>query len=477
MSNIGIGAQPGTTNLYVLGNVFFTNALTTSNIFTTNVNVSGTWNIATVVVTSNIGIGAVPGTTNLYVQGNVFVTNALTTTNIVASGNLSYGEDITKRYPYLTPDAINSASIQNWISTTCNASGQPTKSWWATSAKPVFGNVASGPPASAGGEYAGSVLLPDGRVLFVPQDSSNVGFFNPATGLYSAVAPSGLPATASKFRGGVLVPNGNVVFIPWSVSNVGLFNPVNYTYSNVQTNVGGTLKFQGGVLGPTGNVIMIPRDSANIGHFNPTTLAFTNVGPIAAQGASLFGGGCLLPNGNVVMGPLGATGNIGMYNSYSMTSAGFTNVGPITQGPSWECACYTPTGNVVLPPSTAANIITYNPTFVSNPIGAGGLSNIVYIGTAGSNNFFQGTSLLPSGNVIFTPTDASNVGMYDPVALTFSNAAAVGTTFGGQKFFGSTLLPDGRVVFCPLKYTNVGMLETQVPAPPEFCISPFFNKF
>jgi hypothetical protein len=470
-SNIGISASPGTTNLYVLGNTYISNALTTSNLFTTNVNVAGTWNIATVVATSNIGIGASPGTTNLYVQGNVFVSNALVTTNIVATGNISYAEDLTKRYPYLTPGVTNAASIQTWISATCNAAGQPTKSWWATSSAPTYGNVATGPKGTS--DYGGPVLLPDGRVLFVPQNASNIGFFNPKTGLFSSVTAIGLPATASKFRGGVLVPNGNVVFIPWGLSNVGLFNPLNYQYSNVQVGAAGNLKFQGGVLGPTGNVIMVPRDSANIGHFNPTTLVMTNVGPIAAQNASLFGAGALLPNGNLVMAPM-SSGNIGMYNTYSMTTAGFTNVGPVGTTYSWETAVLTPNGNVVFPPSTGTNVMTYNPTFVSNPIGAGGISNITMTSVVGQT-WFQGATLLPSGNVIFCPTDISNVGMYDPVAVTYSNSTAVGGATG--KFFGSILIPDGRVVFSPLSSANVGILNTQVPAPPEFCLSPFFNKY
>jgi hypothetical protein len=442
-SNIGIGGIPASTNLYVVGNAFFTNALTTSNIFTTNVNVAGTWNIATVVATSNIGIGAVPGTTNLYVQGNVFISNDLTATNVVATGNISYNEDITKRYPYLTPDPSNAATIQAWISATCNAAGQPTKSWWATSNVPVYGNAATGPQGTS--EYAGSVLLPDGRVLFVPQNASNVGFFNPGTGLFSTVTPVGLPATTSKFRGGVVVPNGNVVFIPHSLSNVGLFNPVSYAYSNIQVGAAGTLKFQGGVLGPTGNVIMVPRDSANIAHFNPTTLLMTNVGPIAAQNASLFGAGALLPNGNLVMSPL-SSGNIGMYDTYSMTAAGFTNVGPVGTTYTWETAVLTPNGNVVFAPSTGTNVMTYNPTFVSNPIGAGGLSNITMT-TVAAQDWFHGGSLLPSGNVIFCPHDMSNVGMYDPVAVTYSNSTAVHAT--AAKFFGSILIPDGRVVFTP----------------------------
>lgn len=476
---VGINTStPSGTSLYVSGNMFASNSLATTNVNVVTLNTTTANLLAIYGPTGFVGINtSAPSGTSLYVSGNMFVSNSLTTTNVSASGTISYTEDLAKRYPYLTPNTTNAASIQAWVSATCNAAGQPTKSWWATSATPVFGNVATGPRAGTSGEYAGSVLLPDGRVLFVPQDSSNVGFFNPTTGLFSTVVPTGLPATTQKFRGGVLVPNGNVIFVPFSLSNVGVFNPINYTYSNAEVGASGTLKFQGGVLGPTGNVIMIPRDNANIGQFNPTTLTMTNVGPIVAENSSMFGGGCLLPNGNVVMTPLTGTANIGMYNAYALTSAGFTNVGPISSTQSFECACYTPTGNVVIPPSTSTNIITYNPTFVSNPIGAGGLSNITYIGTAGANNFYQGTALLPSGNVIFTPTDASNIGMYDPVALSFSNAVRIGTTFGGQKFFGSSLLPDGRVVFCPLKYANVGMLETQVPAPPEFCLHPIFNKY
>lgn len=475
---VGVGtSNPSGTSLYVLGNIYATNALSTTNVLATTTNTTTT-NVLSIYGPSGfVGVGTnTPSGTSLYVVGNVFATNALTTTNIVATGSISYTEDLTKRYPYLTPDTSNSTLIQNWISATCNAAGQPVDSWWASSTAPVYGNVAAGPQGSS--DYAGGVLLPDGRVLFVPQNSSNVGFYNPSTGLFSAVAATGLAATANKFRGGVLVPNGNVVFVPFGQSNVGMFNPVTYAYSNVAVgaaSAGNNLRFQGGVLGPTGNVIMIPRDSANVCHFNPTTLAMTNVGPIAAQGAGLFGAGVLLPNGNVAMSPLNSM-NIGMYNSYSMTTAGFTNVGPIATTGSWESAQLAPTGNIFFPPSTATNVLVYNPTVVSSPIGAGGFSNIKVTGTAGTNNFFQGTTLLPTGNIIMAATDSANIVMIDPIALSFSNCATVSGQ-GLQRFFGATLVPNGQVVFCPLNSANVGVLNTMVPAPPEFCISPYFNKF
>lgn len=499
-SAFNIGGASG-ANLTVTGNIWVSNALTATNVFTTNINATSinttsanittlntvslnfnTLNVTTLNTTSIYGQSGSVGintSTNLgatlQVQGNVYASNALTSANLVVSGTIYYNEDLFKRGPYLTPNVANAATIQAWISATCNAASQPSKSWWATSSNPVYGNLVTG--SSGSSAFGGSVLLPDGRVLFVPQNASNVGFFTPATGAYSNVVVPGITPVTNKFRGGVLVPNGNVVFIPFNNSNVGLYNPVANIYSNIQVGAaaaGSGFRFQGGVLSPTGNVVMVPRDSANIGIFNPTTLAMTNVGPIAAQGLSLFGSGVLLPNGNVVMSPMGASGNIGMYNTALLTTAAFTNVGPITSTLTWESSVLAPNGNVIFPPSTSTNVVVYNPTFVSSPIAAGGYSNI-QLGAIGGTNYFQGGTLLPSGNVIFAPADASNVGMFDPGTLTYSNCAFVSPATG--KFFGCTLVPDGRVVFCPASSANVGVLNTMVPAGKEFCMSPYFNKF
>jgi hypothetical protein len=498
-TNIGVGTLPFGNTLSVQGNLWASNSLTTTNIRSTLMNVTsmnvvtanittlntGTFTTATLNLTTLntvsiygqsgfVGIGT---STNLgatlQVQGNVYASNGYTGSNLSLTGTIYYNEDLFKRGPYLLPSAANATTIQAWISATCNASSQPSKSWWATSQAPAYGNVATGPKGTT--DYGGSVLLPDGRVLFVPQNASNIGFYNPATGLFSSVVTAGFSASSGQFRSGVLAPNGNVIFVPWNSSNVGVFNPLTYAYSNIAVGAaGGTYKFQGAVLGPTGNVIMVPRDSANIGVFNPATLTLTNVGPIAGQGLSLFGSGVLLPNGNVVMSPLSTGGNIGMYNSYSFAASGFTNVGPIASSGTWESASLAPNGNVIFPPASSTNVVVYNPTFVSSPIGTGGFSN-VQLGAIGGSNYFQGSALLPSGNVIFCPADASNVGMFDPAALTYSNCAAVGTA--SAKFYGCTLVPSGQVVFTPSVSANVGVLNTMVPASKEFCLNPIFNKF
>ena len=449
------GALASGPTINVLGNIQVSNALTTQNLITALANIQ-TLNAQTLSFSfpANIGIGTsvLPGGANLYVIGNVVVSNALTAQNVL-TGTLYYGEDLFRRGPYLLPSGSNAATIQNWISATCNAASQPTRSWWATSPAPSFGNVASGPKGNS--DYWGGVLLPDGRVLFVPQVASNVGYFNPATGLFS----SGPFGATPGFRGGVLVPSGNVVLVPYTSANAVVLNPLSGAFTNVPC--GGS--FQGGCLIPSGNVAFFPKGSSNIGVLNPVRLTFSNAGPCGSFG----GGGTLLPNGNVAVCP-SATGNIGLWNSstvgYPLAAGAFTNVGPVQA--QCESAVLGPNGNVAFFPWSGQNVVVWSGA-TGYPLATGAYTNVA------CGAVLEGATLLPSGNVICAGlTLGSNVGTFDPVQLVFSNLTGTGSGYAG-----ATLLPDGRVVFTPATSANVGVLDTQVPVDPAFCLSPLFNKF
>jgi len=462
----------------ITGNLFISNSLSTTNVIATTINAS-TLNVASISVSgstptpgyvlSTTGTGLswiaaggggssqwTTGTGNIYYIGYVGIGTSAVTADLTVAGNIYYTDDIFKRGPYLVPSPANSNAIQAWISSTCNNSSQPTKSWWATSATPTYSNIATGPRGA--NDYKGSVLLPDGRVLFVPSSASNVGIFNPFTLTFSAIIPSGA-GRGGAFSGGVLLANGNVLMIPQTASaNICNFSPSSLILSNTTTIPAGT-GFDGGVLIPNGNVVMIPSLGSNIGMYNPnsTPPIYTN---LTATSGINYVGGVLIPNGNVVMYPITASSTIGMYNP-SVTPPVFSSITVTGGTPSCQGAVLTPNGNVIGIPLSGSNIGLFNPTTLT-------YSNITMTGVTGGG-FITG-GLLPSGNIVMCPYTASNVGMVDPDARTYSNAARA------AGFVGTTVLPSGRVVFTPYTAANVGILDTFTPAPIEFCLSPYFNK-
>lgn len=488
-SNIGVGTAPVPmgANLIISGNLWAPNIFST-NIFSTNLNattanifsVFGVVNTPTTLVGNLYASNGVTSVTVL-AAGLVNATTVNVTTlitnedfsvdnysgaNLVITGNITYSEDLMNRGPWLLPSAANAAAIQAWISTTCNAASIPTRAHWA-GGSPVFSNVTSGP--LAGNEYCGGVLLPDGRVLFVPSSASNVGFFNPADSSFSTIVPAGLTSAVNKYRGGVLAPNGNVIFVPFQTSNVGVFNPMTSVFSNIGPFNVGINGFESGVLARNGKVIFVPRESANVGIFDHTTLTMSN---LAVQGANQTGflGGVLLPNGNVAFIP-GNSRNVGML---AADQSSFSNVGPFfTSGSSkFVGGVLAPNGNVIMTPgfSTLANVGIFNP--------ANSTCSNVQTRVAGGAGAFQGAALIPTGNIVFAPCVTGNVGMFDPATLTYSNLTVGSLNSTTQnKFYGATLIPDGRVVFTPMAVQNVCTLSGVAPAPVEFCLSPYFNKF
>jgi hypothetical protein len=438
---LGIGTTaPSGTSLFVSGNMYVTNALTVTNLFTT------TANAGTVNALSFITQTAFNGPTTAFTLANsLTISNAVVTNNVIASGTITYGEDLYKRGPYLLPSQANAVSIQGWISATCNAASQPAKSWWSTSALPVSANVAT----TGGSIFFGSLLLPDGRVMFCPSLGGVVGFYTPTTGLYSTV-PVG---TATTYRGGVLTPTGNVVMLPWAgIANASVFNTISYLSSNISLNGASNPRIQGGVLLPNGNIIGTTNGGSNVITINPTTFLCSNVSPINTTPG---GGAVLLPNGNVFLNGGGANGNAGVYN---YLNGNFTNV---AIGPSsYQSAVLAQNGNVIGLPWNGGNVISCNPLQFT-------VSNIP------TNVSLIGGCLLPSGNIVCAPSGfGPNIGMVDPINLTYSNIPA---SMGSMA--GCTLLPSGQVVFVPGSASaNVGLLNTMTPAPIEFCLGPYLNK-
>ena len=184
------------------------------------------------------------------------------------------------------------------------------------------------------------------------------------------------------------------------------------------------------------------------------------------SGTALQQGTCLLPNGNIIV-PYPGTSNIIQLDPVSL---GASNIIVGTAG--FNGLTLAPNGNVIGTPLNS-NIIVINPSkFTSSNVN-------LPSGNAQTQTFYGGACLSSSGNIIFASSltltanvGTSNVGMYDPIAGSFSNSTPTGSGFSG-----ATLHPSGQIVFSPTgPGASVGVLSTMVPAQPEFCRSPYFNR-
>jgi len=492
---VGIGSTTTpTSNLQITGNLYVSNAITTtnayiSNIYTSNIQgfVGSQWTGTVgqpLYYVPYVGIGSTTTpTSNLQITGNVYVSNTITTSNLnagvgalnVTPTTVSVGfdtftapyitvtssfEDYTKRAPHLQPTTSNAFVIQNWITISANYISSQN-SFWAPASRPVFSNVTSGTPGS--NAYVGSVSMSDGRTVFIPYGASTFGLFNSATNQYSPITPSGASLTPTSgwgnglYFGGVQAPSGNIVCIPHVSGNIGLFEPEGYTFSNALAHNCPSGAFAGGVLDGNSNITMIPYNSLNVCTYNGSTGLFSNMVQISSAAPRLVGG-VLLPTGNIIGIPFGTSNLI----QYSPTARTFSNT---AIGSGFFGGVLTTNGNVVCVPYTASNVIVLNPT-------TSVFSNVV----TGANGFAGGT-LLPNGQIAFTPFTNSNVGLFNPTTLSLSNILPQQGGPTSNAYFGASLTTDGRLVFCPNQSTNLAMLNTTTPLPSqEFRLVPYLNK-
>ena len=72
---------------------------------------------------------------------------------------------------------------------------------------------------------------------------------------------------------------------------------------------------------------------------------------------------------------------------------------------------------------------------------------------------FTGAVLANNGKVIFAPSDADVVGVFDPCDGTFETVDVGAKVTGIRKFSAAALAKDGRVIFAPLHANGVGVFD------------------
>ena len=351
--------------------------------------------------------------------------------------------------------AANSNVFLTWLQrTTTTLAG----SWWQEAVVPRYSTISAGSGSSSA--YFGGVLLPDGRVVFVPFNATTIGIFNPAINTYSTI--SGAPGSLAYYSG-VLLPDGRVVFVPYNAPTVGFFNPVTNSYSTVTMSpapAGGA--YRGGVLISDGRVVFVPHNATTVGIFNPATNTYSTI--LGAPGNSAYNGGVLLPDGRVVFVPSSAT-TIGIFNPITDSFSTITNyIRPTIN--AYGSGVLIPDGRVVFVPNNATTIGIFNPTTnvyseLINNIGSGSTS-------------YEGGSLLPDGRVVFVPRSVTTIGIFNPVTNTYSTILGAP---GASAYVGGLLLYDGRVIFIPNTASTIGILSGFSVPPRELCYHPCFNKY
>ncbi len=127
-----------------------------------------------------------------------------------------------------------------------------------------YSGYTSGPShGEGGGAFSGAAQAGDGRIIFAPFDSNNVGIFDPSTDSYTSGPSHGEGRFA--FQGAARASDGRIIFAPRNASNVGIFDPSSDSYTTGPSHGEGTNAFSGAAQAGDGRVILAPIDSNNVG--------------------------------------------------------------------------------------------------------------------------------------------------------------------------------------------------------------------
>lgn len=160
--------------------------------------------------------------------------------------------------------------------------------------------------------FSSGTVGPDGKVYMAPWGNTctRVGIFDPVTNAFSLGASVGVDsAVATKYEGAVVMPNGKICFVPNKATRIGIYDPRTNVWEdgpahNLVTTNG---VFSGGTLLADGRVIMIPRSAHTtgiglFGIYDPVYNCFsTNAGmTVTSVVVNALIGGCMTPRGKVV---------------------------------------------------------------------------------------------------------------------------------------------------------------------------------
>ena len=409
------------------------------------------------IINGNVGIGITNPTSKLSIKGNVAISGTVSASSVVNS-------TANVNEPF-TVSNVSGGKFLNWL---ISITTEAKQSWWATSSALQFSTiVASGTLVTNG--FSASVLIPDGRVIFIPNNASTIGIFNPVTSTYT------LGPSATGYSCGVLIPDGRVVCVPYTAANIGIYNPNTNTMELVTPGSslpGGSesLQYNCGVSMPNGNVAFIPYLANNIGIFNPYTKVFSILTTNVPTG-SKYHNGVLLPDGRIICVPSGAT-TIGIYTPSSNSSGTGTFTNTSLSATGYNGGVLLIDGRVLFVPYDATSVGFYTPD--SDGVSQGTFAASTTIINSSGAKFIGGT-LLQDGRVLFSNWGGTDLRLYDPATNTTTTSIAA--NFAKNSYTNGTLIPDGRVILPPGNIDGkIGIVSGLPKISIERCLHPCFNK-
>ncbi|AMJ61387.1 hypothetical protein [Bosea sp. PAMC 26642] len=278
--------------------------------------------------------------------------------------------------------------------------------------------VTPGGAYAGAGAHNGGALMPSGRIMMAPHNSTSLIAYNPSWELVETLKTD-LPGN-SAYTGVVVTRNGLAVFVPHNASRVGVFLESETTWSFGSDEIGGGMSYAGGVALPDGKVLMVPHCASRAAVYDPDTNA-TTLGAQQFPASESFFGGALIDDTKVMLFPH----KHGMPAIYDFVS----------------------------------DILTPFPA---------------HVGDAGVANFAGGVAL-PDGRFFLVPFQ-STVGKI--IDLGSNNARSTPGTYGGGACHGGVLMDDGDVLMAPFNSENAFFAATGygVPLDVEFVTSPHNNR-
>ena len=325
-------------------------------------------------------------------------------------------------------------------------------------AYPEFSTI---PAVTVSDGYSAVVLHTNGRIYHIPDSATSVAEYDPVADTVSYFGS--LSATSGKWRSGILAPNGKIYCAPFVSINWLEIDVV----ARTATVLSNTLSaFYGPtILANNGIAFGIPNDSSsgNVTFLNTLTKA---IGTFGSTGTVGYESAVLGPDGRIYCIPWASgTTNIGIIDPINMTFTLGPSVTPGSSNSHWRGAVMAPNGKIYFIPSSATNVIEYEP-----------LSGTVKtIGTVSASTLkWRGGFLGPDGCIYGIPHSQSTMLKINPYMGTVEE---FGSLSGSSKWSGAVMTQNGVAYTGTARSDTILKIDFKCQINRDCTLSKEYNKF